>query len=117
MCDRKHQRESFLKDNSRQAYKTLELMHDDVCCPTNTSSIRGVEYFLIFIDDFAWFLWVYTFKSKDEVFAKLQEFKILLKLNVSQRSSVSSLMGDKNTLVMLFVSLFFFMAYLGFSWK
>jgi hypothetical protein len=81
----KHHRESFPKDNSRWASKPLELIHNDICGPMATSSLGGAKYFLTFIDDFSWFLWVYTIKSKDEVFAKFQEFKNLVEAQCKQK--------------------------------
>jgi hypothetical protein len=71
----KHHQESFPKDKAMRASQPLVLVHSDMCGPMVTSSIGVAKSFLTFIDDFSCFLWIYTIKSKDEVFGKFQEFK------------------------------------------
>jgi hypothetical protein len=77
------------------------------------TSLVGAKYFLTFIDDYSQFLWVYTIKSKDEVFANFRNLKLLPKLNVIRRSSVLGLMEEVNILVMLSNSFSAFTTSLG----
>ena len=52
----------------------LELIHSDVCDSNKTS--RGCnKYFIIFIDDFSKYCYVYLLKSKDEAFKKFKVYK------------------------------------------
>ena len=46
----------------------LDYIHTDVWGPTKTASLGGKHYFVSFVDDFSRRFWVYTMKSKDEVF-------------------------------------------------
>ena len=46
----------------------LDYIHTDVWGPTKTTSLGGKHYFVTFVDDFSRRVWVYTMKSKDEVF-------------------------------------------------
>ena len=46
----------------------LDYIHTDVWGPTKTASLGGKHYFVTFVDDFFRRVWVYTMKSKDEVF-------------------------------------------------
>ncbi|KAI3461497.1 hypothetical protein Pfo_018160 [Paulownia fortunei] len=46
----------------------LDYVHSDVWGPSNTLSLGGKHYFVTFIDDFSRRVWVYTMKTKDEVF-------------------------------------------------
>ena len=46
----------------------LDCIHTDVWGPTKTASLGGKHYFVTFVDDFSRRVWVYTLKSKDEVF-------------------------------------------------
>ena len=46
----------------------LDYIHTDVWGPTKTASLGGKHYFVTFVDDFSRRVWVYTLKSKDEVF-------------------------------------------------
>jgi hypothetical protein len=68
VCDgcvlRNHNQESFPKNKMRQVSRPIVLIH---------SHIHGhVAYTLI--EDFSYFLWVYTIKYKDEVFGDFREF-------------------------------------------
>ena len=46
----------------------LDYIHTDVWGQTKTASLGGKHYFVTFVDDFSRRVWVYTLKSKDEVF-------------------------------------------------
>ena len=46
----------------------LDYIHTDVWGPTKTAFLGGKHYFVTFVDDFSRRVWVYTLKSKDEVF-------------------------------------------------
>ena len=50
-----------------------------------TKSLSGGEYFLTFIDDKTRYVWVYTLKTKDEVFQKFVEWKALVEKFTSKR--------------------------------
>jgi hypothetical protein len=62
----------------------LELIHSDVCGPMPSSSLSGYIYYVSFIDDYSYKIWVYFLKSKDGVFSKFKEFKALIE-NLSER--------------------------------
>jgi hypothetical protein len=49
----KHQRTYFPKNEATRASKFLELVHNNVCGPMNTTSHGGARYFVTFIDDFS----------------------------------------------------------------
>lgn len=44
----------------------------------STKALSGAEYFLIFIDDHSRKTWIYFLKTKDEVFCRFKEFKVLV---------------------------------------
>ena len=46
----------------------LDYIHTDEWGPAKTTSLGGKHYFVTFVDDFSRRVWVYTMKSKDEVF-------------------------------------------------
>ena len=70
----KHKRDSF-STTSHRAKEQLELVHLDLCGPMPTQSLGGSLYFLTFIDDFSWKIWIYFIKNNSETFAKFKEFK------------------------------------------
>lgn len=48
----------------------FQLVHSDVWGPSPTSSFNGFRYYLLFIDEFTKFTWIYPLKHKSEVTAK-----------------------------------------------
>jgi hypothetical protein len=80
-----HNQESFPKDKVWQASWPLDLIDSDICGPMATNSLGGSQYFLTFIDAFSRFLRIYTFKSNDEVFGKLREFKSLVEIESKRK--------------------------------
>ncbi|PKU68172.1 Retrovirus-related Pol polyprotein from transposon TNT 1-94 [Dendrobium catenatum] len=59
--------------------KKFQLVHSDVWGPAPVSSLNGFSYYVIFIDEFSKFSWLYLLKSKDETFSKFQQFHNLIK--------------------------------------
>ena len=53
----------------------LELVHSDLCGKMGEKSLGGAEYFLTFLDDKTHFAWVYSLKTKDQVFEKFKEWQ------------------------------------------
>jgi transposase InsO family protein len=60
----------------------------DVCGPMKNESIGGAKYFLTFIDDKTRKMFVYFLKSKDQVFAKFQDFKALKAKGIHHQMTV-----------------------------
>lgn len=73
-CQSKQTTKSFNTEGTRAEF-LLKRIHSDVCGPLPLKSIGGALYFVTFIDDFSRMVFVYTIKSKGEVFTKFVEFK------------------------------------------
>ncbi|GKV37176.1 hypothetical protein SLEP1_g45235 [Rubroshorea leprosula] len=71
----KHSQLPFPSGQAHKASMKLQLVHTDICGPMKTVSLSGNRYFLIFIDDFSIFCWVYFLKHKSEVFDIFIKFK------------------------------------------
>lgn len=69
----KSHRLPFVLSNST-VNKPLSLIHSDVWGPFQSSN-SGFTYYVLFIDDFSRFTWIYPLKYKHEVFAKFVAFK------------------------------------------
>ena len=54
--------------------KPLSLIHSDVWGPFSTSK-DGYHYYVLFIDDFSRFTWIYPLHQKSELFSKFLLFK------------------------------------------
>jgi hypothetical protein len=65
---------SFARSDNRSK-GILDLIHTDVCQPMFVASLSGYLYYVLFIDDHCWNMWIYFLKTKDGVLAIFQEFK------------------------------------------
>nr|AFP55546.1 gag-pol polyprotein [Rosa rugosa] len=57
----------------------FELIHSDVWGPSKHSTLSGMRYFVLFIDDFTRLSWVVLLKSKDSVFSAFRAFHSLVR--------------------------------------
>ena len=57
---------------------TLDYIHSDVWGPSRVPSKGGANYFVTFIDDFSWKVWVYMLKQKSEVFKVFKQWPALV---------------------------------------
>ncbi|GJW48913.1 zinc finger, CCHC-type containing protein [Tanacetum coccineum] len=71
----KQMRQSFPNKPQWRASKLLKLVHADLCGPITLQSTGGNRYFLLIVDDWCRYMWVYLLKSKDEALAKFKIFK------------------------------------------
>ena len=71
-------KEKQTKHNKKAATRSsqlLEIIYTDACGFFDTSSISGEKYFIIFIDDFSHYGYVYLLKEKPQAF---DTFKIYI---------------------------------------
>ena len=73
----------------RQAKEPLELIHSDLgdLSKEKTPSLSGSRYFILFIDDYTRFTWVYFLKSKGkgEVLQAFKDFKALVEKQTGRK--------------------------------
>ena len=74
----KQNRVSFTRSAPSRKSDILDLVHSDVCGPMKTRTLGGSLYFVTFLDDNSRKLWVYTLKSKDQVFETFKQFHALV---------------------------------------
>ena len=53
----------------------LALVCSDICSPFDMPAIKDFSYFIIFIDDFSWYGYVYLMRRKSEAFEKFKKFR------------------------------------------
>ena len=73
----------------------LDYIHTEVWGPTKTASLGGKHYFVTFVDDFSRRVWVYTLKSKDEVFETFLVWKKMVENQTGRKIKV--LRSDNGT--------------------
>ena len=73
----------------------LDYIHTDVWGLTKTASLGGKHYFVTFVNDFSRRVWVYTMKSKDEVFETFLVWKKMVENQTGRKIKV--LRSDNGT--------------------
>lgn len=61
------------------------LIHSDVWGPSPLSTVSGVRWFVIFIDDCTRMTWLYLIKNKDEVFSIFRSFHTMIQTQFSAK--------------------------------
>ena len=64
----------FSKSESMSQFP-LELLHSDVWC-SPVMSVEGFRYYLLFVDDYSRYSWIFPMKNKSEVFGIFVTFKV-----------------------------------------
>ncbi|PKU78648.1 Retrovirus-related Pol polyprotein from transposon TNT 1-94 [Dendrobium catenatum] len=67
----------FNKNNS-VSHAAFDLIHSDVWGPAPVNSLDGFRYYVIFVDDFTRFSWLYLMTSKQETISKFRLFHQLI---------------------------------------
>ena len=62
--------------------------YSDICGKVNAKSFGGAEYFLTFTDVKTRYTWVYLLKTKDEVFKRFKEWKVMAENIVGRKLKV-----------------------------
>ncbi|PKU84004.1 Retrovirus-related Pol polyprotein from transposon TNT 1-94 [Dendrobium catenatum] len=79
----KSHRLPFTKSLS-QTTTALELVHCDVWGPSPTLSLQGYKYYLLFVDDYTHFTWIYPLRAKSETFATFLRFKLQMEKQLNR---------------------------------
>ncbi|XP_042446660.1 uncharacterized protein LOC122031635 [Zingiber officinale] len=73
----KHARSLFPCQANFRAKKPLELLHADICGPISPYTLAGNKYFLLIVDDFTRWMWVFILAAKNDAFRAFKKFKFL----------------------------------------
>ncbi|KAD7117216.1 hypothetical protein E3N88_04484 [Mikania micrantha] len=71
----KQARNSFPKKSLYRANKPFELVHTDLCGPISPPTLGGNRYFMLLVDDYTRYAWVYALRTKDEALGVFKKFK------------------------------------------
>lgn len=63
----------------------LQLVHSNVWGPSPQISVNGACFFILFVDDYTHFSWLYLLKSKDEAFSCFLNFKQLVETQFDKK--------------------------------
>jgi transposase InsO family protein len=77
--------------STRVSTAPLQLIHTDVWC-SPVVSLSGFRYYVIFIDDFSRYSWLYPLSQKSDVFTSFMKFKSLVENQFS--TQIKQLQSD-----------------------
>ena len=80
----------------------FKLIHFDVWGPSPIASIKGSQYFVVFINDYSRYSWIFPMKSRSEILPIYSNFAKWLKHNSLNVSNFFDLIMLLNILNMLF---------------
>ncbi|GAU48263.1 hypothetical protein TSUD_405090 [Trifolium subterraneum] len=84
----KQARNVFTKELPMRSSSVLEVVHLDVCGPFDEISLVGNRYFITFVDEFTWKMWIYLIQTKDEAFVVFKKFKALVENQSNRRIKI-----------------------------
>ena len=79
----------------------FDLIHSDVWGPSSVSSIGGSQYFVVFVDDYSRYSWIFNMKHRSELLQVYSNFAKWLKLNFPNVSKIFDLIMLLSILNML----------------
>ena len=57
----------LFSNNISISHALFDLVHSDIWGPSPTPTMRGSHYFVIFVDDFSRYTWIYLIKNQSEL--------------------------------------------------
>ena len=63
----------------------FELVHSNVWGPAPVTSIDGYRFYVLFVDHFTRFTWIFLLKAKSEIFSKILLFKAMVETQFSTK--------------------------------
>ena len=79
----------------------FDLIHSDVWEPSSVSSIGGSQYFVIFVDDYSRYSWIFNMKHRSELLQAYSNFAKMVETQFSKRIKIFDLIMLLSTLNML----------------
>uniref|UniRef100_A0A2N9GG32 Integrase catalytic domain-containing protein n=1 Tax=Fagus sylvatica TaxID=28930 RepID=A0A2N9GG32_FAGSY len=71
-----------------QSTQPLELVHSDVWGPAPVNSCNGYRYYLLFVDDYSRFSWLYLLKHKSDVLSTFKHFQATVENLLSKKIKI-----------------------------
>ena len=66
----------------------FDLIHSDVWGPSSVSSIGGSQYFVVFVDDYSRYSWIFNMKHRSELLQVYSNFAKMVETQFSKRIKI-----------------------------
>lgn len=98
--------QNVFPSSTTKSTKPFELVHADVWGPSPIVSSTGFRYYLLFVDDFTRYSWIYPFKFQSEVASIVMQFHKLVEQQFDTKVRIfqSDWGGEFRNLVTYFAS-------------
>jgi hypothetical protein len=60
----------------------LYLVHTNLCGPMLVQTNGGVKYFVVFIENYSWYIVIYLLHNKSNVFDNFQMYKVMVETKI-----------------------------------
>jgi hypothetical protein len=60
----------------KRSYEILKIIHTDICGPFHTPYLNGQRYFISFIDNHTWYMYLYFLNDKAEALNAFKTYKV-----------------------------------------
>ena len=82
--------EPILPFNTSESISTdiFDLIHSDVWGPSSVSSIGGSRYFVVFVDDYSRYSWIFNMKHRSELLQVYFNFAKMVETQFSKRIKI-----------------------------
>ena len=74
----------LFNNNVSHAFPPFDLIHSDVWGPSSITTQGGSRYFVIFVDDFSIYTWIYHFKNCFKLFQIYRDFTKMIETRFSK---------------------------------
>lgn len=81
--------------STSRAVKPFALVHTNLWGPTPMSSTDGFKYYVIFLDDFSRFVWIYPLRQKSDTLAAFTHFQTMVQTQFA--TTIQALQSDNGT--------------------
>jgi len=81
----KGKRTNIRKLGAKRAKDILELVHTDICSPFPTPSWNGQQYFILYIDDYSRYNYLYLIHEKSQSLDVFKSFKAEVELQLGKK--------------------------------
>ncbi|KAL8130930.1 hypothetical protein AgCh_007017 [Apium graveolens] len=77
----------FVKSNNH-AVSSFDIIHSDVWGPSRVGSLSGKYYYVVFIDDWSRYSWVYFLRQKSEVLQVFKYFQAMVQTQFNKKIKI-----------------------------
>ena len=84
-CQQGKQTKNKFKSKEYSTIRPLEIVHTDLVGPNRTKGLKGVNYFILLVDDYTRMTAVFFLKKKSEAFENFKVYKEMVENGIDSK--------------------------------